>query len=80
MFTVRLPEDLLATRSRPLQFLISFPLNRSHWEGNESQGKSAKGSSAWRTFAEASSAQRTVTPKGTMPSSFPLISEAHGAV
>lgn len=57
-----------------------FLLHRSHWEENESQGKSAKGSSAWGTFPDASSAQRSVTPQWTMPSSFPLISEAHGAV
>lgn len=43
-------------------------------------GKSAKESSAWGTFADASSAQRSVTPQWTMPSSFPLILEAHGAV
>ena len=54
-----------------------FPLNSSHWEGIEGQGKSAKGSSAWGAFADASSAQRSVNPKWIMPSTLPLISEAH---
>lgn len=66
----------------PYSFMSSFPfpLNSSHWEGIEGQGKSAKGSSAWGAFADASSAQRSVNPKWIMPSTLPLISEAHSVV
>lgn len=65
------------THSFFFESAFPFPLRSSHWEGIEGQGKSAKGSSAWGAFADASSAQRSVNPKWTMPSTFPLISEAH---